>query len=73
MTEDIKRYKTILESAYTSNSLLNETHDPAKAAELVRHVFGNTKGIDKHTLKAALLGHKNDPEWAMEVLDHLSR
>ena len=72
MAQDIKKYQSILESAYTSKTVLNETHDPARVAQLVRHVFGNAK-IDKHTLKAALLGHKNDPSWAMEVLDHLSR
>lgn len=81
MSEDIRKYKTILESAYSNMNIEAagsaggahiHLHDPAQVARLVRHVFGKSR-INKHILRNALLGHKNDPEWAMEVLDHLSQ
>lgn len=72
MTEDIKKYRVLMEQAYTHEHMITEAHDPAQVAELVRHVFG-ASAVDKHTLRDALLGHKNDPAWAMEVLTHLSK
>lgn len=72
MSEDIKKYKQLVESSFTA-----ETHDahadlddPAHAAELVHHMFKDS-AVDKHTLRDVLMGHKNDPAWALQTLQHL--
>jgi hypothetical protein len=72
MSEDIKKYKQLVESSFTSEA--QDAHmdadDPAHAAELVHHMFSGSS-VDKHTLKDVLMGHKNDPAWALETLRHL--
>jgi hypothetical protein len=70
MAQDIKQYRTILENAYNEDADHHDLNDPATVAELVKHVFSS--GVDKETLKHALLGHKNDPQWALNVLNHLN-
>lgn len=73
MSEDIKKYRAILESSYQAESA-PEGHinldDPAHAAELVHHMFKDSN-VDKHTLRDVLMGHKNDPQWALQTLQHL--
>ena len=72
MSEDIKKYKQLVESSFTSEA--HDTHadldDPAHAAELVHHMFHGSS-VDKHTLRDVLMGHKNDPAWALQTLQHL--
>lgn len=72
MSEDIKKYKQLLESSYQMDmsEQAHDVHDPAQAAELLHHMFG-AGGVDKHTLKDVLMGHKNDAKWALETLNHL--
>lgn len=72
MSEDIKKFKQLVESSFTT-----ETHDahmdaddPAHAAQLVHHMFKGS-AVDKHVLKDVLMGHKNDPAWALQTLQHL--
>jgi hypothetical protein len=72
MSEDIKKYKQLVESSFTTQA--HDSHvdvdDPAHAAELVHHMFSGSS-VDTHTLRDVLMGHKNDPVWALETLQHL--
>jgi len=73
MSEDIKKYKQLVESSFmteTHDAAHMDADDPAHAAELVHHMFSGSS-VDKHTLRDVLMGHKNDPTWALETLRHL--
>ena len=52
MSDDIRKFKTILESAYSDMNIEAagstggahiHMHDPAQVARLVRHVFGKSR------------------------------
>jgi len=71
MSEDIKKYKQLVESSFTAEAHdAHDLDDPAQAAELVHHMF-SASSVDKHTLRDVLMGHKNDPVWALQTLQHL--
>ncbi len=72
MSEDIKKYKQLVESSFMTETHDAQMHadDPAHAADLLHHMFSGSS-VDKHTLKDVLMGHKNDPAWALETLRHL--
>lgn len=68
MSEDIKKYRMLVESSFTEAQDTN-LEDPHEVAQLLAHMFQS--GVDKHTLKDVLMGHKSDPHWALETLNHL--
>ena len=71
MSNDIKKYRQLVESSFTAETMDAHTdmENPQEVAKLLAHMFQS--GVDKHTLKDVLLGHKNDPHWALETLNHL--
>jgi hypothetical protein len=72
MSEDIKRYKKLVESSMMEAPATHPM-DPAEAAEMIVHMFGHSSDVDKHTLKDVIHGHHNDPNWAAQVVDHLAQ
>lgn len=77
MSDELARLRAIITESYQQETHqpghMGHVDDPETAARLIRHMFGTSSGVDKHVLRDALLGHKNDPKWAMSVLDHLSQ
>jgi hypothetical protein len=72
MSEDIKRYKTLVESAMMETPATHPM-DPSEAAEMILHMFGHSSDVDKSTLKDVIHGHHDDKNWAAQVVDHLAK
>jgi len=71
MSDDIKKYKQLVESSFQTETMHtgSDLENPQEVAQLLSHMFQS--GVDKQTLKDVLMGHKNDPHWALETLNHL--
>jgi hypothetical protein len=73
-SDEIKKYRALIESAMHSEAAPStHEHDdldnPAHVAQVLHHMFG--AGTDAATLKDVLMGHKSDPQFALQTLNHL--